>query len=133
MTLKKLLLLCAGFLCLGLGAVGILLPVLPTTPFVLVAAACFSGSSPKWNAFLLKSPYFGSYIENWRHKTGVPLAIKRRAVGFLWAVLLLSMVLVRRPLVIGILLLVGCAVSTHLLLLKTKPEEQAPQQAPITE
>ena len=60
--LKKYVLIACGFLLLALGAVGIVIPVVPTTPFVLLAAGCFSASSPKAYQFLLRSRFFGPYI-----------------------------------------------------------------------
>lgn len=55
-----------GFLFLGFGFAGVALPVLPTTPFVLLAALFFSKSSPKWHAWLLDHKFFGSLIKNWQ-------------------------------------------------------------------
>ena len=102
---------------------GIILPVLPTTPFVLLAAACFSGSSPRFSRWLESSKLLGAYLRHWRTHEGVPLRTKRRAIIWLWVSLIVSALLVRIPLVYGILSLVGCGVTIHLLLLKTKEPE----------
>lgn len=111
-----------GFLCLALGAVGVVLPVLPTTPFVLLAAGCFGGSSPKLSRWLSRSRYFGAFLENYRGGGGIPLGVKVRALVFLWGMLALSVLLTRSLHLALFLALVGVAVSAHILLMKTKGE-----------
>ena len=54
-----------GFIALGLGALGAVLPVLPTTPFLLLAAACFAQSSERWHQWLLQNRYAGPMIRDW--------------------------------------------------------------------
>lgn len=108
-----------GFLCLALGFIGILLPILPTTPFVLLAAILFSASNPALAKALERNSTFGPYIRHYRMKTGVPLATKKRGLAWLWASLIISAMMVRTSLVTGILAVVGVCVSTHILLLKT--------------
>lgn len=118
--MKKLILLIAGFIALIIGSLGVFLPILPTTPFILLSAGCFSVSSPRFSAYLKNSKYFGSYIENYQEKTGVPRKIKVRSILLLWAGLILSMILVGTPQVIVLLSVVGIGVSIHLITLKTR-------------
>lgn len=120
MTIKKIILIVLGMVFVTLGGVGIFLPVLPTTPFLLLSAACFSTSSPRLSEMLINNKYFGSYIENYRYKTGVPRKTKIRAIIFLWIGLLISMILVKKLLVTGILLVIGTIVTIHLSTLKNK-------------
>ena len=120
MKIKNLLLITIGLLSLFIGAVGIILPVLPTTPFVLLSAGCFSASSPKLSAFITKNKYFGGYIENYRNKTGVPRKIKIQAILFLWFGLIISMILTKILLVSLILICIGIGVTIHLICIKTK-------------
>lgn len=74
--LVRMLLVAAGFVSLALGIVGIVLPLIPTTPFVLLAAACFMRSSPRLHAALLQHPWCGPYIRSWRAGLGIPLRAK---------------------------------------------------------
>ena len=78
----------AGALALAAGIVGIFLPVLPTTPFVLLAAFCFSRSSARAEAWMLNHPRFGPMVRNWRQHRAVPL----RAKQFAWVMMALSSV-----------------------------------------
>ena len=74
------LLLLAGFLFVGLAALGVILPLLPTTPFVLVAAACFARSSPRFYNWLLANRVFGPLIADWRTHGSIPRRAKITAV-----------------------------------------------------
>lgn len=120
MRMKNTIKIICGALALSLGAIGLVLPILPTTPFVLVAAACFCTASPRLYNRLAASRYFGEYISNYREKTGVSKATKRNGLLFLWGMLLLSAIIFRRPLVWAILLAVGAAVTAHILLLRKR-------------
>lgn len=120
--MKRILLLVAGVLMLVLGAVGVILPLLPTTPFVIVAAVCFSASSPRMYEFLLRSKFFGPYVDNYRNKTGVPRRIKIRSIVILWCFLALSAVLSGKWWVALLLAAIGTGVTLHILSLRTKDE-----------
>lgn len=74
-----------GFVFLGLGALGILLPLLPTTPFVLLSAACFARSSERWHRWLLANETFGPMIRNWEEKRCISCRVK--TIGILTMVL----------------------------------------------
>ena len=71
--------LSAGLVALLLGVVGIFLPLLPTTPFVLLAAFCFSRGSARVEAWLLAHPRFGPAIADWRSRRAIPLRVKQLA------------------------------------------------------
>jgi uncharacterized membrane protein YbaN (DUF454 family) len=122
--IKKTLLIVAGVVSLTLGGIGVFLPLLPTTPFVLLAAGCFAGSSPAMHRWLCRLRFFGEYIENYRTNAGVSKSIKIRTIVFLWAGLALSAAAVHKPIVRIILAVVGICVSTHLLMMKTKEEAE---------
>jgi len=120
MKTKKLLLIVAGFTSLALGVVGIVLPLLPTTPFVLLSAACFSRCNKKLENWLLQSRVFGPFIENYRTGQGISKLHKIASVVFLWAGLISTMVITREVWIAVVLLIVGVGVTTHILLIKTK-------------
>lgn len=82
-----------GGLFLGLGLLGVVLPVLPTTPFLLLAAACFARSSPRLHGWLLAHPLFGPPIRDWEEEGAISPRAKRLAVGTMAAVLLVSVAL----------------------------------------
>ena len=68
-----------GVLALVLGAIGIFIPGLPTTPFVLLAAACFVRASPRAHAWLLRNPTFGPLLREWEEHRSIPRRAKRVA------------------------------------------------------
>lgn len=76
---RRVLWLIGGWLVLLIGIIGIFLPVLPTTPFVLLAAFCFSRGSERWEHWLVHHPRFGPMVQNWRAHRAVPLRAKQLA------------------------------------------------------
>ena len=74
--LTKVLLIIIGSLTLGLGVLGVLLPVLPTTPFLLVSAACYANSSDKMHTFLLKSRVYKNTVDKYIRQGGMSLRAK---------------------------------------------------------
>jgi uncharacterized membrane protein YbaN (DUF454 family) len=77
----RLLLVAVGLLCVGIGALGVVTPVLPTTPFLLVAAACFARASPRFYQRLLANPTFGPLIRDWREQRAIPRRAKLTAIA----------------------------------------------------
>jgi uncharacterized membrane protein YbaN (DUF454 family) len=73
--------LAAGFLFLAMAAVGVVLPVMPTTVFLILAAAAFARSSPRLEAWMLSHPSFGPTIRRWRESGAISLPAKRLAIG----------------------------------------------------
>lgn len=79
--MKRRLYIFAGFVSLGSGLLGLVLPILDTTPFLLLAAFCFSRSSPRWHRWLMTHPIFGPYIAAFRERRGLTVEQKRRMGG----------------------------------------------------
>lgn len=82
--LRVVLLVC-GVLLSGLALLGVFLPILPTTPFLLVALGCFARSSPAFHRRLLAAPVFGPYLVQWREHRSVPVEAKHRACALVVA------------------------------------------------
>ncbi len=118
--LHRYLLVVAGSVCVALGAVGALLPILPTTPFLLLAAACFMRSSDRLYGWLLRNRWFGSYIRNYREHRAISRRAKVVTLALLWLAIGYSVVAGVRNLVLRILLfVVASCVTLHLLRLRT--------------
>lgn len=113
MSLKCILLTGLGFLFLALGFIGLFLPVWPTTPFVLAAAACFS-VNPKIQSRIMKINFFREHYENYQNRTGLPRKNVIISLTWLWGLLILSMVLVKSYWGL-LLILVGFGVTWHIL------------------
>ena len=117
---KRVLLIGCGLLALGLGILGIPLPLLPTTPFLLLSAWCFARSSKRFYRWLIHHRYFGKIIRDYREKGGVSKAVKTGAIAMLWITITVSAVwAVSLWWVRLILLIIAIGVSIHILSLKT--------------
>ena len=111
----------AGFFFVALGVLGILLPLLPTTPFLLLAAACFARSSERFYRWLINNKWFGAYVRDYREGRGVPAKVKIFTVALLWAVILLSAAFAVSNLFVRVILIaVAVCVTVHILLIRPK-------------
>ena len=124
--IKKILLMSIGVISAGLGIAGIFLPVLPTTPFLLLAAFCFSRSSEKFHTWLTTSKLTRSYISNYLSGKGMPLKQKIISISILWLTIgCTTIFFIENWLVRIIILVIASAVTIHLIRIKTfKPEEK---------
>lgn len=114
------LLIAAGTLFVGLGVLGIFLPLLPTTPFLLLAAACYAKSSKRFYHWLLNNKWFGNYIKNYREKRGIPLKVKFASISLLWITILYSVLFIVHILFVKIILiLIASGVTIHILSIRT--------------
>lgn len=121
MKLTVLLKLILGFLALLLAAVGLFLPIWPTTPFILLAIGCFS-ATPKLRDKLLRIHWIREYYEGYTTGKGIRRKTAAVSIGFLWVMLMISMLLLSRPWIILLLLMVGAAVTVHILWLSKDRE-----------
>ena len=114
----------AGLVCTALGAVGIVLPGLPTTPFLLLAAFCFSRSSERFHRWLLSHRWLGTYIRNFEQGRGMTRRDKAITLLTMWVTIGITAA-VFIPFVWGqvALLLIAAGVSLYLIRLPTPGEE----------
>ena len=118
--LKKYFLITAGILCLLLGVAGIFLPLLPTTPFFLLAAACFFRSSESLYAWLINHKFFGKRIQYYRVYKAISLRSKLLSLVLLWLTIGYSAFFVVKIFWLKIILfLIAAGVSVHLLSFRT--------------
>ena len=116
----KIIYVVLGSISLGLGVLGIFLPVLPTTPFLLLAAALWLRGSPRLYEWLLGTKHLGAYIRNFRENRAIPLRAKIVSVTTLWATILASAFLVVNAWWLrAVLIAVAAGVTWHILSFKT--------------
>ena len=123
MRLKSSLFLMLGFLLLFIGAIGIFIPILPTTPFILVAAGCFT-SNKRLSNWLIKSQLFGEYITNYRERKGLSKKTVIRSLSFLWTMLTISVICIHSLWAIILMPCIGVAVTIHIVMI-AKPKGEA--------
>jgi len=114
MSLKNILLSAAGLVLLAMGAIGLALPVWPTTPFVLAAAGCFA-NNPKLRARVMRISFFREYLENYRDRKGLSRRTVFKSLCFLWGMLALSAYFAGNAWIIAGLAAVGAGVTSHIL------------------
>ena len=108
-----------GWLALTLGAIGIVLPLLPTVPFLLLAAFCFSRSSARMHHWLMEHRIFGPPIRDWQRSGAISRRAKVLASVSVLAVFAVSLALGLRPLILMVQATTLCAVA---LFIWTRPE-----------
>jgi len=119
--LNKLLNL-LGLCAVLLGILGIFLPLLPTTPFLLLASACFARGSPRLHGWLLSHRLFGPYLRDFEEGKGIPRKAKILAMVMMWTSLVYAIAQTHSLLLAGLLCAVGIGVSTYMLaFLPTRP------------
>jgi uncharacterized membrane protein YbaN (DUF454 family) len=125
-----------GVISVGLGVIGVFLPLLPTTPFLLLAAACFVRSSERLYAWLIGHRLFGTYIRHYREHRAITLRAKVVVLALLWGVIgYTAFGIVTEWWLRALLGIVAVGVTIHILHLKTLTREMLvqPQSAPETE
>jgi uncharacterized membrane protein YbaN (DUF454 family) len=123
-TAKRRLLIAAGTLCTGLGIIGIFVPILPTTPFLLLAAACYMRSSERFYRWLTNNRVFGAYVRNYIEGRGMPIRIKVLTILLLWLAIGLSITFAVQSLVIRIILIsIAVGVTVHIALIRKRKVE----------
>lgn len=122
--LKRAVFLVAGSLFLVAGLVGIAVPVLPTTPFLILAALCYARSSARCYRWLLTNRLFGRHLSDYLRGRGVSWRVKAATLGFLWVVIALSAVFFVGQLWLRVLLFViATGVTVHIVLIKGRTQD----------
>jgi uncharacterized protein len=112
--------LVAGLLCVGLGYVGVVVPGMPSTVFFLVALWAFKRSSPRFESWLLNHPVFGPTLRDWEETRSIRMGTKILAIAVIWVSIGVSIFLVHKPVVRGILLVTAVLLTAFLATRKTK-------------
>ena len=107
-------LLIVGWLAIILGVIGIFLPLLPTTPFLLLAAACFARSSEKFHSWLLNHKYLGPYIHLYLDGKGIPIKAKYYIISVLWITMAFSIYIVPMLVIKIGLVIIAISVTVYL-------------------
>lgn len=122
--LLRLFLLGSGLLAVGLGSVGIFVPLLPTVPFLLLAAACFARSSERFHSWLLEHPHLGPVLHGYLDGQGISLRAKVSALMLLWVSIPVSVFFFIDPRWVQILVIgIGLGVTMHLVRLPQTPND----------
>jgi uncharacterized membrane protein YbaN (DUF454 family) len=125
MDIRKAFLIFFGTVSVGLGLVGMILPLMPTTVFLLLAAYCYGRSSERFHTWLLNNRFCGQYIRNYQSGLGISMRQKISTIAMLWASIGLSIWMIDSRFWLTLLLAgVAIGVTIHLLWLKTY---QAPE------
>ena len=112
----KAIVLAVGWISVALGFLGIFLPVLPTTPFLLLAAACFIRTSPRFYHWLISHPHMGKYVIYYLDGKGIPFKAKVYTLTLMWITLITTaFILVPKTTLQIILPITGTAVSIYIL------------------
>ncbi|EOC1299553.1 DUF454 family protein [Cronobacter dublinensis] len=93
--MQRTILLILGWLAVVLATLGVVLPLLPTTPFLLLAAWCFARSSPRFHHWLLYRSWFGGYLRHWQQYRAMPPGAKPRAILVILATFAISLWMVK--------------------------------------
>jgi uncharacterized membrane protein YbaN (DUF454 family) len=121
--LGRALFIVAGSLSLAVGALGIVVPLLPTTPFLILAALCYARGSVRCHRWLVTNPVFGRYLADYLGGRGVPWRVRASSLVFLWVAIALTVVFVAEALWLRLLLAaVAVGVSVHVVLIKGRGE-----------
>jgi hypothetical protein len=117
----KYLLAILGLISLLLGILGIFLPLLPTTPFLLLSATLFMKSSRRLYNWLMNHKYLGEYLKNYLEEKAISTKTKISTISFLWITITLSIIFIVEKLIFKILILaIAIAVTIHILSFKSK-------------
>lgn len=122
--LKRHSLIALGTICLAIGIIGIFTPILPTTPFLLLAAACYLRSSQRFHSWLMNNRIFGSYIRNYTEGRGIPIKVKLFTIALLWVTIGISIWATANVIVTAVLLVVAVGVTLHIVFIRARKKDK---------
>jgi uncharacterized membrane protein YbaN (DUF454 family) len=116
-----------GCLCIILGVVGIFLPLIPTTPFLLLAAWLFARSSKRFHSWLISQPKLGPFILVWQNGGGIERHTRTRVLICLWASMCISMLIIAKIWAVVVLICTGCGVTFYIMRQPVSNKSQSSQ------
>lgn len=132
MGIRKAVLIFFGTLCVGLGVLGLFLPLMPTTVFLLLAAYCYSRSSETFHNWLMNNRFLGKYISSYKSGKGISVSQKISTISVLWISIGASIWMLAASFWPTLLLLaVAIGVTVHLLWIKTYRTEPTAETNPV--
>lgn len=121
--MKRIIYIALASIFVALGTIGIFLPLVPTTPFLLLAAYFYMNSSYSRLRWLLNHKYLGPYIKSYLSKEGIPLRVKVKTISLLWITMLAAIFLATDKLYVRLILTaIAVGVTIHLLIKKTRKD-----------
>jgi len=126
--MKKMLLMILGTLCLILGTIGVFLPVLPTTPFLLVSLWAYMRSSEKLYNFILTNKYLKPYVEDYVSGNGIPRHAKIKAIALIWLTIGISVLFVVDKLFVRVMLLVTASLVSLYIGTHKEPKDKVVEE-----
>lgn len=121
----KILLIASGTFFIGVGVIGIFIPVLPTTPFLLISAALYARSSQRFYNWLINNKIFGRFIKDYREGKGIPLRLKITTVILLWVTIGCSAIFAIDIFWVRFLLfLIAVGVTIHIIRIRPKDKSK---------
>ena len=112
--IKKRVFIALGSLFVGLGFAGVFLPLVPTTPFLIVAVFFYMHSSKRAMIWLLRNRYLSPYVYGYLSKKGMPIKVKHRTIAILWGTMLISILLINSVNVQILLIFIAALITLHI-------------------
>lgn len=122
----RIILIIIGCISLALGTMGIIIPILPTTPFLLLSLACFVRSSDRLYDFILNNKYLAPYVKDFIEGRGIPKNIKIRAIFFKWLGIGFAVIFVVDKAIIRLMLLTIASIVSIYICTRETPENSSP-------
>jgi hypothetical protein len=127
---RRYALIAVGWTSVGIGVLGMAVPVLPTTCFLLLAGGCFAKSSPRASRWLYSNRLFGRYVKDYKEAKVIPLRVKGLSLAVLWATIGATVIAVPSWLVRVPVLLIALIITMHVARTASRRLDVAPAVLP---